>query len=349
MRLSGRDVFLAGADIFLGAALRIAAFFTAPFLATPFFAADRVTVLFFAAPRFGALLFVAAFFTAPFFAVIFRAGPRFVAALFAGRSATPFLAAAFLVTRLVAFFAAFLAVPEAVRFTASFLTAFLAVLFDADFVVMLLLRDALFFAMVVVVWLEHPGAPFQHSIEDHGRNMRCSQVVHRDLREVSRGFIKEDDQEEAPFIPPRAPLPDGVPNHVTPRGLELLHAERAALEAEKELPAANDDDRRRTLQVINGKLDLLNERIVTAHVVEPDPHAQEVRFGSTVTFRMLDGPQAGTVRTFTIVGVDEASVKALRIAFTAPIARALIGTPPGGETEFRLGTTLQRLLVLAIA
>ncbi|MGV3636407.1 MAG: transcription elongation factor GreA, partial [Flavobacteriales bacterium] len=27
---------------------------------------------------------------------------------------------------------------------------------------------------------------------------------------MSRGFVREDDQEEAPFIPPRAPLPEGV-------------------------------------------------------------------------------------------------------------------------------------------
>lgn len=165
---------------------------------------------------------------------------------------------------------------------------------------------------------------------------------------MSRGFIKEDDQEEAPFIPPRAPLPDGVPNHVTPRGLELLHAERTELEAEKNQPFANDDDRRRALQVINGRLDLLNERILTARVVEPDGEAQEVRFGSTVTFRMLDGPQAGTVRTFTIVGVDEASVKELRIAFTAPIARALIGTRTDEAADFMLGDVRQRLLVLSI-
>ena len=47
---------------------------------------------------------------------------------------------------------------------------------------------------------------------------------------MSRGFVKEDDQEEAPFVPPRAALPDGVANYVTPRGLERLLAERMQLE-----------------------------------------------------------------------------------------------------------------------
>ncbi|MEO8732945.1 MAG: transcription elongation factor GreA, partial [Flavobacteriales bacterium] len=35
---------------------------------------------------------------------------------------------------------------------------------------------------------------------------------------MSRGFVREDDQEEPIFIPPRATLPAGMENHVTPRG-----------------------------------------------------------------------------------------------------------------------------------
>jgi transcription elongation factor GreB len=32
---------------------------------------------------------------------------------------------------------------------------------------------------------------------------------------MSRGFVKEDDQEETPIVPPRADLPEGVVNYVT--------------------------------------------------------------------------------------------------------------------------------------
>ena len=32
---------------------------------------------------------------------------------------------------------------------------------------------------------------------------------------MSRGFVKEDDQEEVPIVPQRAYLPEGVPNFVT--------------------------------------------------------------------------------------------------------------------------------------
>ncbi len=140
---------------------------------------------------------------------------------------------------------------------------------------------------------------------------------------MSRGFVREGDQEEAPFIPPRAPLPPGVPNHVTPRGLRLLQEERASLEADRSKPFESEEAKRRAWAEIDGRLELLNERLGSARVMEPpDPAPDDVRFGATVTFRLLNGPQAGQERTFTIVGVDEASVKDGRIAFTAPVARA---------------------------
>ena len=41
-------------------------------------------------------------------------------------------------------------------------------------------------------------------------------------------------------------------------------------------------------------------------------------------------------RTVTITGEDEADPAAGRIAYTAPVARALIGTRPGGSTTVQL-------------
>lgn len=165
---------------------------------------------------------------------------------------------------------------------------------------------------------------------------------------MSRGFVKEDDQEEAPFIPPRAPLPDGLTNYVTPRGLQALLDERHGLEQQRSQIAGSDMERRRAHAELDGTLALLNERIVTARVVEPSSDHDEVRFGSRVTFVHADGPQAGTERTFTIVGVDEASVKEQRIAFTAPIARALMGKRAGDTAAFQLGPNLFHLLIRTI-
>lgn len=162
---------------------------------------------------------------------------------------------------------------------------------------------------------------------------------------MSRGFVKEDDQEEAPFIPPRAALPDGVPNYVTPRGLQQLLDERSALEAERAAVDGSEDERRRAQAAVDGRLALLNERIVTARLVEPAPDHEEVRFGSTVTFTHEAGRLAGTTLTFTIVGVDEADVKQGRIAFTAPLARALMGRRSGDVAPLQLGAEGQRLRI----
>lgn len=165
---------------------------------------------------------------------------------------------------------------------------------------------------------------------------------------MSRGFVKEDDQEEAPFIPPRAPLPDGAINYVTPRGLQQLLNEKETLERSYANVEGNDMERRREHSVIEGKLALLNERIGSARPVEPVTAPDEVRFGTTVGFTYMNGPQKGTSRSFTIVGVDEANVQELRIAFTAPIARALTGKRVGDVALFQLGAKTQELRVDSI-
>lgn len=160
---------------------------------------------------------------------------------------------------------------------------------------------------------------------------------------MSRGFVKEGDQEEAPIIPPRAPLPAGVDNYVTPLGMELLNRERTELETEiSELPTLDENQRRRELAVLNGKLNLLLERIASARIVDPSLQPQnEIRFGAVVTFVM-----AGKTSTFQIVGVDEADFRKQKIAFTAPIATALTGAKAGETVSFKLGNETRELKVL---
>ena len=46
---------------------------------------------------------------------------------------------------------------------------------------------------------------------------------------MSRGFVKEEDQEEIPMVPPRADLPEGVTNYVTRAGMNELLEEKQAL------------------------------------------------------------------------------------------------------------------------
>ena len=167
---------------------------------------------------------------------------------------------------------------------------------------------------------------------------------------MSRAFTKEDDSLEIPIIPPRAALPPGTPNYVTPAGLEQLRQELTQMEAARTTAEANHDndaDRTRRLTLLNGQLGFLNERIASARIVEPDAQpGQEVRFGARVTLRPVTGK--GPVRQFRIVGVDEADVAAGKIAFVAPIARAVQGATLGQHVKLQLGPKTEEVEVTSI-
>lgn len=164
---------------------------------------------------------------------------------------------------------------------------------------------------------------------------------------MSRGFVRESDQEELPLIPERAPLPSGVTNYVTPDGLAALERERDVLEAEKTaLPSDNEAEHRRAATVIDGKLALLQKRIVTARVIKPqDQPAEEIRFGAHIKLRFQG---TGKTQNFQIVGVDEANVKAGKIAFTAPLAKRITGLWVSETVDFRMGGEVRKLEVLKI-
>jgi transcription elongation factor GreB len=169
---------------------------------------------------------------------------------------------------------------------------------------------------------------------------------------MSRAFTKEDDAQQPPIIPPRAALPAGTPNYVTPHGLELLRAELVELEAERAQAEANRDndaDRTRLLSLYNGRLSDLTSRIASAKVVDPRQQpADEVRFGASVRLRTVSGGKPGQERKFTLVGVDEASVAEGKVAFVAPIAKAVQGAKLGQKVTLRLGSKEEVVEVVAI-
>lgn len=152
---------------------------------------------------------------------------------------------------------------------------------------------------------------------------------------MSRGFVKEDDQEEIPFVPPRADLPDGVTNYVTQAGMKALLAEREALVKTKEdLDVSSEKDHRIATNHLNATLQLLEERIATAQVLEWDAQSKdEVRFGATVTLKILG---TNKIQKFQIVGVDEASIAKGKISFTAPIAKILLHKTVGEKAVLKL-------------
>jgi transcription elongation factor GreB len=151
---------------------------------------------------------------------------------------------------------------------------------------------------------------------------------------MSRAFVKDESWED-PVVAPRAALPDGVPNYVTPRGLERLREELAELETHRlaiEADSSHDDGerRRKRLGVLSTRLRDLAARIATAEVIDPAKAAPgTVRFGAKVRLRTMSGAAKGEERHLEIVGVDEAEPDEGRIAFVAPIARAILGKRVG--------------------
>ena len=73
----------------------------------------------------------------------------------------------------------------------------------------------------------------------------------------------------------------------------------------------------------------------------PLPSGETVAFGTEVTFER-DGERS----VLAIVGHDESDPASQRVAFTAPLARALIGAEVGDEVE--LAGAASSLIVVAI-
>jgi transcription elongation factor GreB len=155
---------------------------------------------------------------------------------------------------------------------------------------------------------------------------------------VSKAFTSEETSDLPEVVRPRAPLPAGVPNYVTARGLALLRAELAALAAE---PAASPE---RAVALTQRRV-ALEERIATAELVAPPPLGARdaVRFGAEVAVAGPDGP-----RRYRIVGVDEADPASGRIAFTSPLARALVGRARGDVVRVRAPRGDESLEIAAI-
>lgn len=147
---------------------------------------------------------------------------------------------------------------------------------------------------------------------------------------MSRGFVKEDDQEEIPIVPPRADLPEGVPNYVTQAGMsELLEEKQMLVDEKRMLDGTNENEKRIAINHLNARLQLLENRIATAQIVKLDEGVRdEIRFGAVIRLRIAAN---NSIQTFQIVGVDEADISKGKIAFTSPLAKALINKKVGDK------------------
>lgn len=141
---------------------------------------------------------------------------------------------------------------------------------------------------------------------------------------MSRGFVKEGDQEEVPMVLPRAFLPSGTPNYVTPEGLKRLLDEMESLKKEWTDAGSNYV----TKNYLDAKMRLLSERINSAVLIDnTKTNPDVVSFGMYVKYND---------KVIRIVGVDEADASKGLISFISPIAKALIGKKKGDKFEIKV-------------
>lgn len=150
---------------------------------------------------------------------------------------------------------------------------------------------------------------------------------------MSRAFVKDQDDNESIDDFCDRPISSN-PNYVTPRGLKLMEAEITALR--HSLAEAQRNEDRSSISRVSRDLRYWMERRTTAHLVEPPAEPKQVAFATRVTIRRDNGK----VMTYSIVGEDEADLEKGMIAYSVPLARALLGQGvgdlvdvPGGEAE----------------
>jgi transcription elongation factor GreA len=137
-------------------------------------------------------------------------------------------------------------------------------------------------------------------------------------------------------------------NPMTLRGAELLRAELKKLKSE-DRPAvikaiaearshgdlsenAEYHAAREQQGFIEGRIAEIEAKLSTADIIDVAALSPDGRvvFGATVELADEDD---GKRATYTIVGEDEADIRAGRIAYNSPIARALIGKSEGDVAE----------------
>ena len=150
---------------------------------------------------------------------------------------------------------------------------------------------------------------------------------------MSRAFVKE--QDDAPEDLPERPVSSN-PNFVTARGLALIDAEIDA--CRKQLAQGQHAQDKAAIARASRDLRYWTIRRSSAQQVGSIDKPEVVGFATRVTIEREDGRK----QAFSIVGEDEADPAKGLIAYTSPMARALMGKGkgdfaevPGGEVEIK--------------
>jgi transcription elongation factor GreB len=181
---------------------------------------------------------------------------------------------------------------------------------------------------------------------------------------MNKAFTREpegdvDDDADTPGLPQ---LPPGARNYITPAGYRRLRDELMTL-LDVERPkvvetvswAAKNGDRsengdylygKKRLREIDRRIRFLTKRLDIAEVADPSAHhgRDQVFFGATVTY----ADAAGTERTVTIKGIDEADSLQGEVSWVSPIARALLKAREGDEVTLVTPAGPQKIEVLEV-
>ena len=138
---------------------------------------------------------------------------------------------------------------------------------------------------------------------------------------MSVAFRRESDDEhlEPTF---ELPIPAG-PNYVTARGLAQISAKLADLTAYLDSLTVESE-----IKAAKRELRYWNTRQSTAQLLDK-PDGTRVAFGCTVDYALN-----GKLNTITLVGDDEADASLGLVAFTAPLARAMLDAEVGEAVDF---------------
>ena len=154
---------------------------------------------------------------------------------------------------------------------------------------------------------------------------------------MNKAFTKETDDADDDELQLPA-LPASGKNYITPAGHARIRAELLDL-IDNERPkvvdivhwAASNGDRsengdyiygKKRLREIDRRIRFLTKRLEIMEITDPAVHhgSDQVFFGATVSY----ADEAGTERTVTILGIDEADSAQGQVSWVSPIARTLL-------------------------
>jgi len=155
-------------------------------------------------------------------------------------------------------------------------------------------------------------------------------------------------EEEAVVPRPVSLLPPGTRNYLTAVGAQRLRGELSRL-VEVERPAladlpADDPETKQRREIMDRRVDYLQESLRTADVQTSPPDAGRVNFGATVTVRDSQGKES----TYRLVGVDETHPDQNWISWLAPIAKALWNARVGQKVPFKFPSGRTELEIVRI-